>query len=172
MSNAPTMLAAIYPSRDQAKTIFDVLESMRRGVNLDLEDAAIVTKDPDGKIRVEETKDLTAKKGARRGALIAGAFAVIFPPSLIASAVVGGAAGALAGRSRDTGIKGGEMQTLAEQLGPAQAMLVVLAESEYLVKIQNAMSAESGELVVTAFDEETLKAINIEQIKQDSTGLH
>lgn len=156
------LLAAVYPDREHARTILDTLELMKNAENIHVVDQALIMNE-DGKLKVEETEELTTRRGAKRGALIAGAFGLIFPPSLIASALIGGGAGALAGKLKDTGVKTDELEKLAKDLVPPQAMVVVLAEDDSIAKVQNTLAAYEGKLVVTVFDEETMRQINLEQ---------
>lgn len=162
------LLAAVYPDREHAKTILDTLEMMKNAENIHVVDEALITNE-EGKLKVEETEDLTAKKGAKRGALILGAFGLIFPPSFIASVLVGGGAGALAGKLKDTGVKTDELEKLAKDLVPPQAMVVVLAHEDSIAKIQNTLGAYEGKLVLTVFDEETMRQINLEQANLDAS---
>ena len=103
MSNQLVLVAAKYENDDRAHVILDMLEQMNHAGKIKVNDLAIVAKDPDGKLRTVETRELTAKKGAKRGAIAAGILGVIFPPSLIVSVVAGGAIGAAWGKLRDTG---------------------------------------------------------------------
>src|SRR4051794_13888192 len=116
VSKETHLLAARYPDLEHAKTTFDMLQSMHRAATVTLVDSVLVTKRDDGKIKVEETSELTARKGARRGAIIMGVFGLIYPPSLLGSIIVGGAVGAIAGRLRDTGVKNPQLKEMADQL--------------------------------------------------------
>src|SRR5688500_20315533 len=89
MSKSAHMLAAVFPDREHGQVILNMLESMHRAGTVRLVDAALVTKDDQGKLQIEETHELTTKKGARRGAVIMGSMAILFPPTIIASSVVG-----------------------------------------------------------------------------------
>jgi uncharacterized membrane protein len=62
---------------------------------------------------------------------------ILFPPSVIGSAVVGGAAGALIGHLR-RGMSRGDMKDLGETLEAGTAALVVLGESKLSEKIATA----------------------------------
>ena len=53
----------------------------------------------EGKVKFEETADPSGKKWAKRGAIAGGVVGLIFPPSIIVGAAVGGGAGGLGGRS-------------------------------------------------------------------------
>src|SRR5215210_4314645 len=83
MSTSAHLLAAIYPDREHAQVILDMLESMHRADTVTLVDSALITKDDKGKLQTQETKELTTRKGARRGAIIMGSLGLLFPPTII-----------------------------------------------------------------------------------------
>jgi hypothetical protein len=58
----------------------------------------------DGKVKIEETADPSGKTWGKRGAIAGGVVGLIFPPSMIAGALVGGAGGGIWGKFRDTGL--------------------------------------------------------------------
>jgi uncharacterized membrane protein len=153
------LLAAVYPDLDHAKVTIDMLHDMHRAANIDLVDSALVTKNEEGKIKVEETTELTTIKGARRGAIITGVIGLIYPPSLIASALVGGALGAVAGRIRDTGIKNPQLKEIADKLEPGKAAVIALVAEESTLAAQNALAGYEGSLVIQALDEATVKEL-------------
>jgi uncharacterized membrane protein len=124
-----------------------------------LVDSALITKDEDGKLKVEETTELTTRKGARRGAIITGVLGIIYPPSLLGSVLVGGAIGAVAGRLRDTGIKNPQLKEIADRLEPGKAAVIALAEDWSTPKVQGALAGYEGSLVIQAVDEATLKEL-------------
>src|SRR6266540_6301627 len=92
------LIASIYPNQEHAETIYEKLKRMRDYKEIILVDAALVTKDEAGKVHIHETKEVTTAKGATRGAIVAGIVGLIYPPSLIASVLVGGGVGGLWGK--------------------------------------------------------------------------
>jgi len=160
MSTSAHLLAAIFPNREHAQVILDMLEKMNHAYTIRLVDAALVTKNYEGKLEIHETKELTAKKGARRGAVIMGSFAILFPPTIIASAIVGGAIGAVAGRLHDSGLKSKQLHKLAEDLEPGQAIVIVLAEDGSEARVQSALEGYDGKVVIAAIDEQTLNDLH------------
>jgi uncharacterized membrane protein len=162
MTDKPVqLLAAVYPNEEHAKTTIDMLHEMHRAANIDLVDSAMITKNEDGKIKVHETKELTTGKGARRGAIITGVIGLIYPPSLIASALVGGAIGAVAGKVRDTGIKNPKLKEIADNLEPGKAAVIALVDESSTLAVQNALEGYEGTLVIQALDKETVKELYI-----------
>ena len=148
------LMAAVFADRERGKVVLSTLEDMHRFDTIDLIDAALVTKDAEGKLHVEETAELTTRKGARRGALVTGVFGLIFPPSLIASVIVGGGIGALAGKLRDTGIKKDEMLEIATRLDTGKTAVIAMAGAESVAAIENALQGYEGEIITQELGEE------------------
>jgi uncharacterized membrane protein len=155
------LIASVYHEDQGAKTILDALERMHRAATITLKDAATVTKDGDGKLHVKETREVTTGKGARRGAIIAGIFGVIYPPSLIVSVLSGGIIGGAWGKLRDTGIKTGKMRELGDSLAPGNVAVIVLAEPEDTQKIEAVMEAYPGQFIRHAFTPEEAGQIEV-----------
>jgi uncharacterized membrane protein len=139
MAKPLDIVAAAYPDREHADTILNMLQQMHRASTITLADAALITKDQQGKIKVEETREVTTRKGARRGALIAGCLGIIYPPSLIASVLVGGGIGAFLGKLRDTGIKSRDMKEIAGSMTPGELVVITLSEPQSTPAIARAM---------------------------------
>ena len=151
MSKQLVLLAAKYADEDRAKTIVDMLDQMDKAGTIDLSDAATVTKGADGKLQITETRELTGKEGAKRGAIAAGVVGLLFPPALIASAVVGGGLGAAWGKLRDTGLKSKQIEEMGEKLEPGNAAVVALVSEASVEPLKKAMQGYDGELLTHAF---------------------
>jgi len=159
MTNRVNLVAAIYPDFAHGKVTFDMLHTMHRAVTVTVIDSALITKSEDGKVKVEETTELTTGKGARRGAVITGVLGLIYPPSLIASILVGGGLGGLIGKLRDTGIKNPQIKDIADRLEPGKSAVIALADEESTPDVQRALAGYEGRLVVQPIDDETMKHI-------------
>ena len=151
MSKQLVLIAAKYADEDRAKTIIDMLGEMDKASTIDLSDAATVTKGADGKLQIHETRELTGKGGAKKGAIAGGVVGLLFPPALVASAVVGGGLGAVWGKLRDTGLKSKQIEEMGEKLEPGNAAVVALISEESLDALKNAMKGYDGELLTHAF---------------------
>jgi uncharacterized membrane protein len=145
------LLAAVYADMDRAQVICDMLEQMHKATTITLDDAAIVTKGSDGKLQIHETREVTTAKGANRGAIAAGLFGLVFPPSLIVSAVAGGAVGALWGKLRDTGLKTKSIKELGDTLEPGKAAVVALVDQASVAATEKALQGYDGELIRQSF---------------------
>jgi uncharacterized membrane protein len=166
-----TMLAAVYPSPAHARTTLDMLENMHKALTITLKDAAMITRDEHGKIKVHETKEVTTRKGLRRGVIVGGVLGIIYPPSLLLTGALGGAIGGLMGRIRDTGIKNPELKKLADQLTIGQAAIVALVTNDTLAAAQNAITGYEGVLLTQPVSDEMMKRIaEAEASEQTATG--
>jgi uncharacterized membrane protein len=164
------LIVGIYGSDQDATTVLDTIKRMHHADNITLIDAAKITKDAAGKVHIQEVEELTAKKGAIRGAVVTGIFGLIFPPSAIISAAVGGGIGALIGRARDSGIKSGKLRELAKDLTPDAVAIASLVDERSTQSVENAMKAMSGKLVVQPISDDELKRLYIEQQTETDAG--
>lgn len=149
-------MAAKYPDQEHAKTILDMLESMHHALTIDLEDAVMLTREADGKIKTHETTDVSTRKGAKRGLIAGGILGVIFPPSLIATALAAGGIGAIWGKIKDSGVKNDDIKELAESLTGDQAAIIVLVSDKTAQATQRALGSYDGEVINKIYSEEDM----------------
>lgn len=101
-------------------------------------EAAIVKKEPDGEVVVAQVKASERGKGAAAGAVIGGVAGVLFPPSIVGTALLGTAAGAWAGGSRKP-LKRGDLKELGGLLPEGGTGVVVVAENATEFGVENAL---------------------------------
>jgi uncharacterized membrane protein len=164
------LLAAVYADQDRAQTICDMLEQMHRATTISLDDAVTVTKGADGKLQIHETREVTTGKGAKRGAIAAGLFGLVFPPSLIVSAIAGGAVGALWGKLRDTGIKTKSIKELGDRLEPGKAAVVALVDQASVHATEKALEGYDGELIRQSFSAKETADVQAAASNTGATG--
>ena len=94
MTDKPVeVFVAAFGNETQAGVALKDFRAMDREGSIDLIDAVVLVHGTDGKVRFEETADPSGKKWAKRGAIAGGLVGLIFPPSIIAGALIGGAGG-------------------------------------------------------------------------------
>src|ERR1039457_7704646 len=91
------VVIAAYLIPDLAQQDFDTLVGLVAGKQLTVEGVALVTNDAGGNVTVKETGDHLGRKGLEIGGGVGLVLGLLAPP-LLASAVVGGAAGGLIGK--------------------------------------------------------------------------
>jgi len=116
-----------YPSEVAARGDYDVVKDLHSVGALGSYDAAVITKDDDGKVHVN--KDETATRHGTWGGIAAGALVgLLFPPSILASAAVGGAVGGVSGHLWK-GMSRSDVKEFGELIDAGQACLLVIGES-------------------------------------------
>jgi len=137
-SDGTFVLVATYPSEMQAREDYDGIKQAHAAGLIGSYDAAVVTKDMSGK--VHENKDETATRhGAWWGIAAGAAVGVLFPPSILASAAVGGVIGGVSGHLAK-GMSRSDAMELGDMIDPGQAGLVVVGESKVEESIKRAVT--------------------------------
>ena len=85
-----------YASEVDARADYDVVKDLHAAGAVGTFDAAVVTKDDKGKIHVNKD-ETTTRHGAWGGAAAGALVGILFPPSIIGSAIVGAAVGGVSG---------------------------------------------------------------------------
>ena len=163
------LFVAVFDNEKQAGDALKDFRSMHREGSIDLIDAVVVVHNSDGKVRFEETADPSGKTWAKRGAIAGGVVGLIFPPSIIASALVGGAAGGVWGKVRDKGFKDEDLKAIGESLEPGTSAIIAIARDRVVEQLEkglqgyekimhHAMSAEAAAAVAAEVEEEDAAA--------------
>lgn len=127
----PCLIAIAFEDPLLAQEALLAAVRLQRRDRLDLEDAAIVTKGADGKVRIQQTRDLSSPQGALAGSwwgILAGLFT---PGGPIVGGMLGAAIGGLWAKLRDIGISDDEMRELGDRLPVGEAALFLLVNSAH-----------------------------------------
>jgi uncharacterized membrane protein len=130
---------AVYGNEKEAGQALKDFRAMEREGSIDLVDAAVVVHRADGKVKFEETADPSGKKWGKRGAIAGGVVGLIFPPSLLAGAVVGGASGGLWGKVRDKGFKDEDLKAVGQELPPGTSAIIAVAEDRVVERLEKGL---------------------------------
>jgi uncharacterized membrane protein len=163
-NNSVDVFVAAFDNETQAGVALKDFKEMNREGSIDLIDAVVLVHGRDGKVRIDETADPSGKKWAKRGAIAGGLVGLIFPPSLIAGAVVGGAGGGVWGKIRDKGFKDEDLKAIGESLEPGTSAIIAIAEDRVVERLEtglagyqkiarHALSAEAAAQIAAEVDE-------------------
>src|SRR5215217_885296 len=119
------VVIAAYLIPDLARTEFDALVKLVEDKQLKVEGIALVTVDADGNVTVDETGDHLGRKGLKIGGGVGLVVGLLSPP-LLASVVIGGAAGALVGKFAKHKLESGLGEKLGGALPPGTAGIVAI----------------------------------------------
>ena len=136
MSDRPVFLyAAVYDDLADAEADYDgVLELHAAGL-VGTFDAAVIDKE-DGKVHVHKTEKPT-QHGAWTGIAVGAVAGILFPPSIIGTALAGGVAGGVVGHLWK-GMSRSDLKELGEALDDGNAALIVIGESKIDEQIEKA----------------------------------
>jgi len=163
--NPVEVFVAAFANETQAGVALKDFKAMNREGSIDLIDAVVVVHGTDGKVRFEETADPSGKKLGKRGAIAGGLMGLIFPPSIIAGAIVGGAGGGIWGKIRDKGFKDEDLKAIGESLPPGTSAIIAIAEDRVVERLatglagyekiaRHTMSAEAAATIVAEVEAE------------------
>ena len=127
---------ATYDNVGDAWIDYDKVKDLHKQKVIGTYDAAVVEKDADGKIHIHKHEKPT-QRGIWTGVGVGAVVGILFPPSVIGSALVGGAAGGLIGHLW-RGMSRGDMKDLGETLDAGTAALVVIGQSQLSEKMATA----------------------------------
>ena len=109
-----------------AQADYDVVKALHMVDAIGTFDAAVVTKDADGKVHV--AKDETAtRSGGWAGAGVGALVGILFPQAIIGAAVVGGTVGAVGGHLWK-GMSRSDVKELGDLIDSGEAALVVIGD--------------------------------------------
>jgi len=130
-----TLIALSFPDPDRAETVRQQLLSLQSSLLVDLEDAAVVVRKEDGKVKLHQTVDLTAR-GTLSGGFWGTLLGLIFM-SPIAGLAAGMAVGAISGALADIGIEDAFMKKLGKTLQPGSSAVFFLVRQAALEKVMD-----------------------------------
>ena len=126
------------PGTAAARRDFDGLVGLVKGRQVKVEGVILVAHDLDGDATVVDTGDHVGRKGAGWGAGV-GVVVGLFAPPLLASAMVGGVAGAVVGKLADHQLKSGIRDKIGEALPPGSAGIIAVFDDDQRLAFERAL---------------------------------
>jgi uncharacterized membrane protein len=162
VSDNPMFLyAGEYESVDDAKADLKVLKELHREYVVGTYDAAVVTKDEEGKVKIVDKIEKPTQHGGWAGMAVGAAMGLIFPPSILVGGLLGAGAGALIGHLR-SGMSNSDLKEVGEMIDDSKAALIVVGEATIERAVDDATRRAKKELKkeVRADAKELEKAID------------
>ncbi len=139
MSEKPVFIyAAIYSDLMGAEADYEALLELHAADLIGTYDVALIDKDDAGKVHVMKHEKPT-QHAAWTGIAVGAVVGILFPPSILGAAVVGGATGGVLGHLF-RGMSRGDAKELGELLDEGQAALVVIGRSRLQEQLDKALS--------------------------------
>ena len=148
MSN---LVAVAFPDQATAEEVMATLGRLQTEHAIELEDAVIVTRDMDGKVKLHQSHKLAAT-GAVGGALWGGLIGLLFFVPLFGMAI-GAATGAATGAMTDVGVDDNFLKDLGTKLAPGGAAVIVLVRRSTPDKVLPEIAQFGGDVIQTSLDD-------------------
>ena len=117
-----------YVDEAAARDDYQIVKDLHSAGGVGTYDAAVVTKDYDGKVHVSKD-EMATRHGAWGGAAVGALVGLLFPPAIIGTAVVGAAVGGISGHLW-RGMSRADVKEFGEVIDDGTAALVVVGESK------------------------------------------
>jgi len=154
------LVAIAFEKPDEADRVLTELARLQKEYLIDLEDAVVAVRQPDGKVQLKQSLNLIgvgAASGGLSGAFWGSLVGLLFLNPLAGFAVgglVGAGSGALSGSLVDYGIDDNFIRSLAETLQPDTSALFVLVRKAQPEKVLAELSGFRGKVLRSSLSPE------------------
>ncbi|MGG6264042.1 DUF1269 domain-containing protein [Leptolyngbya sp. AN03gr2] len=145
------LIAIGFKDEFKADEVLIDLKKLEREYLIDLEDAAIVVRNKQGKVKIKQTQELVAS-GALSGGFWGLLFGVIFLHPMLA--LFGAAVGALSGALTDIGIDDEFVREIGNTLEPGTSAIFILVRKSTPDKVLEEISKFEGKVLRTSLSRE------------------
>ena len=125
-----------YASEVDARADYDVVKDLHAVGAVGTYDAAVITKDDKGKVHVNKD-ETTTRHGAWGGAAAGALIGILFPPSIIGTAIVGAAVGGVSGHLWKE-MSRTDVKEFGDAIDAGEAALVIVGETTIEEAIEKA----------------------------------
>jgi uncharacterized membrane protein len=140
-----------FPDEFKADEVLLDLRKLEREYLIDLEDAAIVVRNKDGKVKVRQSQELVTS-GALSGGFWGLLIGLIFLEPMLG--ILGAAVGALSGALTDIGIDDNFIRELGSTIEPGTSAIFVLVRKSTPDKVLEDLSKFEGKVLQTSLSHE------------------
>lgn len=151
------LVVIVYETEAKAEEMRTKIFELQKEYLIELGDAAIAVKQPDGNVKLNQLLNTTAA-GAATGGVWGLLIGMIFLNPLLGVAL-GAASGAISGALTDYGVNDKFMKDLSESLKPGNAALFLLIKKVTGDKVLEAVKGTGGTVLKTSLDDSKEKAL-------------
>ena len=149
---AYALFVADFTDTDAAWEAYEQLKQVDDETPLQVEGVLVLKRSISGELEIQKVTDPSTRRGLGWGVVGGVVLGVLFPPSVLGSAVVLGAAGAGIGKAREVHHRNELADELSDAIDPGHSGLVALVSDPAAVKVQKAL-AKADRIVQKAVDE-------------------
>ena len=152
------VVVAAFADPTVAVAAYNALMDAEIAGTIALQGVLVVKTDANGKVSVQKMTDHSTKTGVKWGVAGGIVLGIIFPPTIIASAVTWGVAGGIVGKLRNEGHKSQVSAALAGTLGPNESGILALVSAGDVAKVTAAVP-QATKVRTAGVDDQTAAAI-------------
>jgi uncharacterized membrane protein len=145
--NPVELIVAAFNQEERAGEVLDEIQELEKMRFIGVWNAAVLTKDQDGKLKLRETAEA---RGIRRGAgigAIAGGILGLLVGGPIGGIVLGAGAGALTGKVVDLGFSNEELKQMGELMGPGSSAIIAVIEHKWVGDLASALEEYGAQIM-------------------------
>jgi uncharacterized membrane protein len=150
------VVVVTFDSETEAGELRHTLRNLQKQGLLDVEDAAVIMRDSEGKVKVDDETSHGTKVGAGVGAMAGLFVAFLFP---IAGIAVGAAGGALVAHFMELGIDKQFVKDVTDSLQPGNSALLMVVNSANAAAVRGALGPYKGTVLQTSLDPDAEAAL-------------
>ncbi len=159
MADVPVqVIVAAFHTIDGASDALKSLQEAKREKLIGIRDAAVITKDANGKVKIKETADMRAGKGATIGAITGGVLGLLAGPVGWA-ALGGGVIGGLAAKMHDAGFPDERLKQISEKLTPNSSALVAVIDHTWVAEVERELASQQADVMTQALSDDIQKQL-------------
>jgi uncharacterized membrane protein len=158
---AYALIVARYATMADAQAAYELLRQLEQTTSLRIDGVVVASSDAEGKVTLGKVTEHSTRTGLRWGLVGGVALGLIFPPTVLAGAVAGGALGSAIGKIRNLAHRDGLAQELEGIMKPNTAGVVALVEDTAVVEIRRAL-AQADQIVTKAVNKQLAAEIDRE----------
>ena len=159
MSDVPVeIIVAAFQDPNGASAALEELKQAKKQGLIKIEDAAILVKDADGKLRIKETADMGGGKGAVIGGVLGGVVGLLAGP--IGWAALGGAViGGLVAKSHDGGFSDARLKQIGDSLKPNTSAIIAVIDHVWVAEVERQMQQAGADTVTASLSADIAKQL-------------
>lgn len=162
---AYTLFVADFSDTGTAMEAYQALKDAEDGATVEVEGVLVVKREADGTLEVQKVTDHSTRRGLKWGIVGGVVLGVLFPPSIIGSAAVLGAGGAVVGKARQMHHRSELEADLQDAIAPGHSGILALVSDPGAVRIRKALERADA-IVERAVDKSA--AADIKAVAKES----
>lgn len=137
------LFMAVFDGEDAATPVAKAIAGAAKEDKVHIDGLAAVHRDQHGRVHLHEIGDITGSQGAVRGAAVGAVLGLIFPPSILGTAILGGVVGAVVAKFHDKGFSTGDLHAVGESLGKGQSAVLFVGDDSAEVSLSDELKEAS-----------------------------